>query len=219
MFYFTIALLLFLIGLTQYIMNKHFNISLQSILVRIFRGIVSPGYYDHYITAAERQKDDLAYAKWLADTQEAHNRHIEQCTRIREAQTAVSEAQCAILEHELTIIHAQTVSNRHEIAAINAQCDAIEAALFQQYLAVFHAYLNQWACGPRDAYDDRLYDAVMSLTLHSEYSPQCPYSVEDMRLMAEYLLQVPLLVDLPEGTVLVRDRLPSHPPIICLSDL
>lgn len=93
--YFTIALLLFLIGLTQLIMSKYFNVSLEGIALRIVRSITSPGYYDHYITAAERQKDDLAYAKWLADTQEAHNRHIEECTRIREAQERTKEE----LEH------------------------------------------------------------------------------------------------------------------------
>ena len=81
MFYFTIALILFLIGLTQYIMNKHFNISLQGIALRIVRSITSPGYYDHHMTAIEIAHVEREHTAWLNEQEAKHDAWVLRAAR------------------------------------------------------------------------------------------------------------------------------------------
>ena len=80
MIYYIVSLVLFLLGLTQLIMSKH----LQSILVRAFHGVFSPGYYDYVYTPEEKEEVEREHTAWLDRTLPAHIDHIEKCKRTKE---------------------------------------------------------------------------------------------------------------------------------------
>lgn len=94
MIYYIVSLVLFFLGLTQYIL-AHFNISLQGIIVRAFHLAFSPGYYDYVYTPEEKEEVEREHTAWLDRTLPAHIDHIEKCTLIREAQERTKEE----LEH------------------------------------------------------------------------------------------------------------------------